>query len=684
LGADVLSADQGISGRQLRAFVTPAAILIIVISLAGLLVPIERWRASSDFLPEHVEAFSLYNSARQRFVHFLWLGLTAVAGVLALYGPMELLRKLAAGRFTNRFIAFYERYAFAISIALIAALLIWALALRPRYNRLEPMIASIAILYVLASWPKWTDRSFRSLSHPLVFAVLFVAYLAALNLPGLLLNIEFNAARFVSSNDYHYAALLSGIEQIRAQLDPSMVRFNYGVLWKYLGAGILDSLGATSFGSYVRLMQGYQLLFAAVFIASAYLWGRGNLLFVLFASACVLPWVATMNLSVWAPNQSGVRFLPFALLPALLVAMRAMNEIVLRAIFAGAGSAFLFLWNGEVGIAAAIGLGFAVLLAAYMRGGSIIMLIGLAVIFAAAVAVTAAILLYVVSGGTQSLFSILLSVSDAAAGGYSGLPIQLDLFALAIGLFATSVALGACVAARLRDGDDGMIERGAIAVTILIFFAYYLNRPHPWNLWSFVLLAVFMLEPMTRQPFWRGQPNGIGALIRKPAIFALALTMLFVPLHANFTYLRSQKPVTTQPPNISGVRLPLEIVNSVKEQAGFVTQLGKRDVVYLSATQFLMATVTQRVNRMRSFDPFGQILSPSHMRRFMSEIENAGPDCVLIEVESSPSLVLNKPRQQLFDRLRGALAEKFQLAGEQSGWQVWQAPSRQPCIGKGA
>jgi hypothetical protein len=283
----VLSADQGISGRQLRAFVTLAAILIIAISLAGLLVPIERWRASSDFLPEHVEAFSLYDSARQRFVHFLWLGLTAVACVLALYGPTALLRKLAAGGLINRIIAFYERYAFAISIALIAALLIWALALRPRYNRLEPMIASIAILYVLASWPKWTDRSFRSLSHPLVFAVLFVAYLATLNLPGLLLNIEFNAARFVSSNDYHYAALLSGIEQIRAQLDPSMVRFNYGVLWKYLGAGILDSLGATSFGSYVRLMQGYQLLFAAVFIASASLWGRGNLLFVLFASACV-------------------------------------------------------------------------------------------------------------------------------------------------------------------------------------------------------------------------------------------------------------------------------------------------------------------------------------------------------------------------------------------------------------
>jgi hypothetical protein len=680
----VLSTDQGISERQLRAFVTFIAILVIAISLAGLLVPIERFRAASGFLPEHIEAFSLYDSARQRFVHFMWLGLTAIACVLALYGPVGLLRKLAAGHLTARLIEFYERYAFAISMALIAVLLIWAFAMRPRYNRIEPMIASVAILYLLASWPKWTDRSFASLSHPLVFAGLFAAYLAALNLPGLLLNIEFDVTRFVSSNDYHYAALLSGIEQLRAQLDPSMVRFNYGVLWKYLSAGVLDFLGATSFGSYVRLMQGFQLLFAAVFIGSAYLWGRGNLLFVLFASACVLPWVATLNLSVWAPNQSGVRFLPFALLPGLLVIMRSISGIVLRALFASAGSAFLFLWNGEVGIAAAIGLAFAVLLAGYARGGSIVKLLGLAVVFIASGAITATVLLFVMSGGTQSLSSILRSVSDAAAGGYSGLPLQLDLVALAIGLFATTVTLGACVAARLRGDKEGMIERGAIAVTILIFFAYYLNRPHPWNLWSFVLLAVFMLEPMTRQSFWHGQAPGISALMRKPALIVLALMMLFVPLHANLTYLRSPRPVTTQPPNISGVRLPLEIVNAVKEQSGFVAQLGKREVVYLSATQFLMATVTQRVNKLRSFDPFGQILSPAHLQRFMAEIENARPDCVLIETENSPSLASNKPRQQLFDRLRGALAGKYQLAGEQSGWQVWQVPSRQTCLGKGS
>lgn len=672
---------ESISERHLQAVVALLALGLITVSLVALLLPVERLMPSAQFFPEQVVEFRLYDSSRQRFVHVLWVALTAAVCIAVLFGPERIIHSAAVSRFIDRAKCFCEQHATTISVALIVVLVVWAFAARPRYNRVEPMVAGVVLLYMLMLWPRWTASISNFLLRPFVVFGVLIAYAAVLNVSGLLLNLEFGTVRFVRSNDYHFAAVLSGIEQLRASdFDTSLSRFNYGVIWKYLGAFVLNGVGATDFGSYVWLVQGYQLLFSAIFVVSAYLWSRGNGLFVLLTCVSVLPWVATLHPSVMAPNQSGLRMLPFALLPMLLVSLRVIEGSLLRALFAGAASGFLILWNAETGIAATVGLGFAVLLLAYVRGDGMAKLLMLTGSVVVSLAITLTVFLYIISGGTLNPIELVRSLSGVLATGYSGLPIYFDLLALVVALCATMTVLYACFLARSGGDARRAIECGALAVTIMVWFAYFMNRPHHWKLWTFVMLAMFLLEPIIRVEFWRDLRFNLKALMRKPAIVVVALLLIYIPLHANLTYLRLALDATTQP-NISGIRLEPKIANYATEQSEFVRQLGERKVVYLSAAQFLLAMLTQRVNPMQPFDPFGQIRSLAHLRHFQSLILSAGPDCVLVEAAASPLLAVNKPRQDLFDRLRTMVAENYRLVGERSGWQVWQSPSGKSCLG---
>ena len=665
---------EGGYGSNAKTVMIVAAILGV--SLVLLCIPLERWFPLQDFLREHIFALNLHNSIRERAAYGLWTLLTIVTCVLVLLGPRSLADWIARPIALHQ--VEYVRWPLAqLLVILVIAAVAFAVWSDPTYSRVA-VYAALAVLIVLPMTSRRIGTVIAAVGGRYVWLVL-AGYAGVLLLPGLFGHGAYETLVFVNTIDYHYSIVFGSAELLRdSAIDRSIVRLNYGLLSALSAVKLGALFGVETFGDYIRLTQSYQIAFALVLFVSAWLWARGNRYFLLLVAAAILPWVSTVHLSVVAPNQSGYRMMVFAALPALIATIPRIGNTIVRVAAAVVFASVLMLWNVETGLAAFAAIVTATLLSEYRAGRRIA---GLAVV---AVAVTACTTFAVLSAYSIYLHGGMISsitirhLNDILVGGYGGLQNKGDLIAVGIAGFTTVVLLQSCVAARRGLLSDLALARTAICMAILVWFAYYANRPGPWNLWGIYVLAVFLVEPITRPEFWSTRAEQLRRPLASPVIVLAVLALVMIPVHAHSFLYHNRAISLRSTPNFQGLELPTIMVDHFRSQAQVLSAAPHR-TVYLSAVPFISGLTSNRHNSLSVFDSFGETWTPGGLARLRQQIVDLDPELVLVEAKASPLFGVAVygprfvwPREDFFNRLRKILGDHFTRDGEAGGWEAWR------------
>lgn len=646
--------------RKKLLYVSLALSLVCTsLSLIALLFPFESLRGPHDYLLEHLDSATIYSEVtRQRAAHLVWIATVSATAIVMFLVPANIIaRSVAAVNFHLK-----GNPALLISVSILATSLYWAIHERS-VRALVLAIVAIALVFVIL--PK-----FRLSFHPLVrkslFGVFLGGYFAAMFVPGLISVTSVDLDFLVRSLDYHFAVVLGSVDRLR---DPNIraldLPMTYGVLSNWTAAKILNITAAETVGSYIRLIQWFGVVFAAVLMIAAWNWsGRNKLFTTVVALVGIVP-VSSLFMSSWHPNQSGWRMLGFALFLLMIPNLSRLLRSEGRPFVIGVAAAFLLLWNQETGIACAAGLLFLTIMLEYRTTLSVAAAAASAVAMLAVTAAVSFSVILLVRGGIPAVDPL------QAAAGYGGLRLEGNLVAFAIAIAATCATLRTILAVRFEIASLRDIEHGAIGVTLLVWFAYFMARPHMLNLWSSTVLSLFLFERIFSRSFW---VRWAGASVASsPITMAMLLFVFYLPISRQFEFARYARfPDFSNVATVSGLFVPEPLAEIALKQADAIKEFRSQgSVVFLTSLSFLMARLSGEQNGLSVYEPFGEAWTESRARIIRKEISDKRPDFLLIDAPDNVFLNVERERFAYFQRLRNSLSPEFVLIAVRNGWQVW-------------
>lgn len=532
----------------------------------------------------------------------------------------------------------------------------------------------------------------RSASRPplaqVVWGLVLAALVAALTVPG------FYGLPIVPdislSFEEHYGSPFSGAMRLAAGLELfSEVTPYYGLFSNLLVVRLVDAFGGFSAGDLVRLIQVSQCLFIAASLLLYPRCGYKSTLLVLLAVTLWAPWISTSGASILAPNSSAYRFLFFPAAIAGLLAARGARPLP-AALGLGLLSALALLYNTETGIAISLGLLLFSLLAASGRGAAAAL--GQALAFAFAFALGAAALLVPVAlshGLNLSDFGASFIQIMMFASGLEGKSLLADPLALLI--FGHAMALVYAGGAALfcgREAGEELRFRAAIAMILLIWGMYYINRPHHWNLWSYKYLYTFLM------PCWFTARAGrsLAAWVRRPrlngpvqasvAVVALLLVPAMTDASMNELKIvaRSYAERTQADPGglavYSGVLVPRACAEDLAAKAEYLRSLTATECAgafVVARNFFTLANETGAHNREAFIDLFFNSYSEQHLTRNLEDMLSRRHPLLLVDdVEASACAKQHAAYPRFLEWLEQRLSGVYEPAGRVSGWRVFR------------
>ena len=446
----------------------------------------------------------------------------------------------------------------------------------------------------------------------------------------------------------------------------------YGVLLPVLWAAVERGLRSLSFGEAVRLLLALQAVYLAVGTALLVLAARGRWLFVAVALAAVVPWYHFAHRSLLFPNQSAWRIvgMPVALV-ALWLARALPPRTQAPALGLAAGTALLL--NTESGLAAAAGL--AAFLFFRHRDGR--RLVALAAGFLAGIALAGAlfvVLTAVVLGAPPPLGSLpRLFVGKAASlsgGGFSGFPWTPDPWPVLVFGHAVFVLLQTAFAGRRGAGFRPGF-RAAAAALLVVWFAYYANRPDPWNLSSYYLVYGVLLVDLVRYV-------ALGVARRKlnPRLAAAAACLVGVAL-PNVTAIAAKGAqqvrsalAASPPPDaalVGGAYLREPRADEVLRRARYIAARSASSPVFLTVDSYLVPKLSGVFSAMPAVDFCWEALTRESYERTLSWIARAPR----VYFDGPASGASETVCGVFYDLVRADLRDRFDRTGEEEGWEVW-------------
>jgi hypothetical protein len=484
--------------------------------------------------------------------------------------------------------------------------------------------------------------------------------------------------------EMHYSATLAQGDRLAAGLQAgSQISLNYGLIHSIALAAFERTWGFLDFGGHFRLVQVSQLAFLGVAILAFYLWRPGNPLFVLFGTLLIGPWVSTSHPAVYYPNQTGWRSLGLAAGVVVLILCRRQPLWRVASIL-GASAGFLLLYNPETGLC--ISFGYGLFLLSRQRSLALTQVGGLAVRAAmAALMVLVVVLISFRAGlGIWPPFDAVLLFGWIARvrQGFGGLPLYFDPLALLIFVHCIYLVGSSALKWRVRVLEFDESAKLGISATILAWSAYYVNRPHAWNLWTFQFLYLFLVADIVDpRLFRRLRRHGIA-----PAIFDFrlaSLTFLLVPMllyvnHFIFlaTLLPEEKPeITTS--MVSGISVPEDLAHTLLTQADFLGRQEVSSTLFFSRHSYSLSMLTRHFNPLRVQDVFAETLTNSDFDELVGDIYRMSPRVILFDAPGDKSVVAENYvmyyfNMQFFERLKFRLAGRYYQGLTTNGWQIWQ------------
>lgn len=640
-----------------------AAIVVASPSTGTALVP--------GFRPETWFYFHSYDSSGQRLAHKVVL-LATVATMLGgpWLGRWAPARSFGAGLDGRRL----ERA--------IAASLIGGIAAGWAASGAWGQLALGAAL--LAAW--WTRRLPRP--DPAMIPAGLALICALGFLPGLIgtLDLSSQPPYLIGEVEFHYSMVVDPGRKL-AQGYPLFedAKVAYGLVMPLLIALWERANGPHTAVAYVRLVQVTQVAVVAAWTAAYVRRAKGDLLRALIPILLVAGGFNAFTPGNVEANQAGFRFFALAAVPLAIDAVATLAPGP-RALLFGLLTGFGIVFNIETGIALAAGMGVYL----FLRGGWAALplrriaadLAGLVVGAAAGIALLAVAWRAGLGAWPQLLHPQgLLADLLSFAGGYCGLKLTANPVPIAILAHAIYALVRIGLGARGPVGHDKSF-RGMIATVIIVWFAYYANRPHPYNVATYLALWGFLLIDATPLA-QRGRP--IAAVL----VYGLALPVAIVGLLAAvpgsaIAFARlALGPSAPDAQEISGIWVPADTAALIHRRSARVAREAEDGPVwYFTANSWFIPMETQVFPPYPFNNAFADLVTDARRDLLLDRIRAAHPARLLFD-DGSAAGSGHALTIAAFGSLQHDLADEYDPVEVADGWRIWalkstHAPERAP------
>jgi hypothetical protein len=387
-----------------------------------------------------------------------------------------------------------------------------------------------------------------------------------------------------------------------------------------------------------------------------------------------LPFLGAFGDAAIYPNQSGLRFLPFAI--AVFLLGLSLRWPLFRAIFfLGMGAGLGLLINFETGLV--VTAAFSTWL--FLRRGDPGQWAKAGGLFAAGL-LSMPLLWFLAHRLGLGHWPLPESSSDLL--GWAGLGSAGGIGAKApqrlhLGLLLFAHAAYVLIHTTLKkDRSPRGTARAAIATAVVIWFAYYANRGDRWNLWTLIFLSSFLwdraLFPLSLQKRRLGLKKGIlpvGVLAFAMAIGPQALLThqaAWSRLFLEFTLTDAVQRLGDKQSAISGVHINPLVASALENKAAALKD--HPHAKYITANAFVLPLMTERGSGLPVGHPFGSTHTHVAYKTLLDwMIENGGP---LIVVDDPNYPVPRKgPQMTFLRRLREDLKKSgYAETRTESGW----------------
>lgn len=248
----------------------------------------------------------------------------------------------------------------------------------------------------------------------------------------------------------------------------------------------------------VQSVKVNQVVFVILLGILCYILNRKHFLVLILLVLGVTSFtLSNIGMSLIAPNQSGVRFIPVLVL-LIFISMEFKRECPRFWILAIV-SAICTVMNPETGIAATAGSLVGVVLHGYSHKKPFVSLVtpfvGFVFISIAVYFVLSHVFMQLFFVGNTSINGGFSAVTLSFLKSFAGLSSKPSITAILFFFIAVSVLLRTVVKARLGLLDPIFVHRAAVATIILVWLMYYVNRMAEWNLWFQWVLLITLFAP---------------------------------------------------------------------------------------------------------------------------------------------------------------------------------------------
>lgn len=513
-----------------------------------------------------------------------------------------------------------------------------------------------------------------------IWWLLLTAYTAAVTLPGLFQPIVLAHAgpEALQAVEWHFDSVLGGTYTLAAGSMDRHIGYTY--LLSLAKALVERNVGPLSFAGDIRLVQWMNVAFALGVLAACYLWDRARPLIALVTLALVLPWVHNTHFNIFFPNQSGLRFIFF---PLAIVMFRCAHRLSAQhaAVAWGSFAALAILWNLETGVAVTAGVVVHLAMRCErLSPGDVLPSAARFLLGLAAVCVAVGLVGGLGLGLWPLGFGLPRRLIERTATGY-GYGYQLYLDPVAVLLFGYAVWAVLALAAARRAGtmDARAMDRGAIGVVTLVWAAYYVLQPHPWNVWSYLPLGGILLAdnlfPESTQP---SACAGFCPVLRISFVLAVTIAVPAAALGGWQTWqsldrgsnLASVAALDSEriARRVSGVMITAGEADRIESRAAFLAGV-PADTVVVTGNSYLLPKLTGRVELFPARDPGYSATTRPQFDSLVAKIRGRSPSMLLFD--DPATLATDGVHRRYFERLQAELADRYGLERVTSGWSIW-------------
>lgn len=462
-----------------------------------------------------------------------------------------------------------------------------------------------------------------------------------------------------------------------------------------------------SIGDYLRWIGLMQMAYFAIFLVTWSRYSRGRWVvcgIALVFSAWCFHFSRYPSLFYLTPNHSAWRYFFFSVAALTqVVCLRASDST--SAFFIGLISGMSVLHNFETGVAIVVGnLVYLVLRATSQfaaSGFSATRLMARFLVAGGVVSVLVFILFHrIVIGTFPNFVTMLKPILIVGAANRSGLGSGhfLEFDPLILVIFGHCLLVFLDLATRLNSLSPRDAVRGGVAAEILVWFAYFANRPHTEYLMVYCALYGILLIDAWRvltSSFWAERWLQKTSAPFQIAFIALGLIVLpsiyergrMLELRRGFTFgstqYHSEKPLSVDGVLLTGTSHNRQMI----QRAEYLRQNADQDhSLYLTMDSFLMPRLAGYWPRTGVYDTFMGTATKANFDKVISQFSNPAITIVYLDEDSlarklrgaqdMQRLSWEEASRWLFHRFRESLAEEFDLQSREAGWEVWQRRSK--------